>query len=104
MKLQAQTNSENDIPEFGLVDPSELNELIARYSEIFDFHSHPSVMDLRTYEDPSIEFVDEDGESCDDEFSHWSPSTTIIGQNCVQIVFTNKNDGTELFFEYRKAA
>lgn len=99
IKLDAETNSSDPIPDYALCNKLELDSLIAQYSDLWD-ENRPDVLDVRISTLPACNFYSEDGEIWDEE-PEWEQILTCVGKSSVELIFVHRNSGHELFFSYR---
>lgn len=100
--LEAQTNSNNAIPEFAVFDKEELNTLISRYTKAADWDGDKSLLSLKVSTLPEYRFSDESGndvEFCQD-LAKWEQVVTDVNHKGLVAIFAHTEDGSELFFEY----
>jgi hypothetical protein len=100
MLMEIETNSDQYTPSQVNVDEKQLDTIINKYEGVFNL-GLAGINGVLVSDSVDYSFHDEDGEiDGNDDLNRWELSSVLVGSTGAHVVFSHKNDGTEMFCCY----
>lgn len=103
--LEANTNSNQEVPEFAVFNGKELDAIVERYSHAVNWGGDNSLLSVKVNTLPECQFSDESGTPIElsKSLEGWEQVVTDVSEKGLFVIFVHNQDGSELFFEYTVA-